>query len=196
LAGRPLPIIEVPDFLPADACAALVACFERSGALLFRNPAGDPYWDNRYLWITSLPPAEAAAKRVMQAARRRVVAILCDRYAEAALYSDSVQLVRWLPGQAMPPHADNAHPDGSPHGTPHRDYASVVYLNDGYEGGEIYFPHLGIERRPARGLMIAFPGGMEHFHGVREVRGAARYTMPAWYTRDIRERDPSELEEL
>jgi hypothetical protein len=182
------------DFLNTADCQALIACFERNHDRLFRNPQGDPFWDNRYLWITSLPEAERAAKQRMQEARQRVIALLQDFYREQAVYSDTVQLVKWSPGMSMPPHADNANPDGSPHPMPWRDYASVIYLNDDYEGGEFYFPEIGIEIKPMAGMLLAFPGGMRHFHGVREVAKAPRYTMPGWYTKDIQHRDPSSLE--
>lgn len=181
-------------FLPAADCAKLIACFERNRERLFQNPRGDPFWDHRYLWITSLPADERKAKRIMQETRLRVIAELQGFYAEEKIYSDSVQLVKWPPGQAMPPHADNANPDGSPHPMTWRDYASVVYLNDDYEGGEFYFDRSGIEIKPAAGDLLAFTGGMRHFHGVREVRGAPRYTMPGWYTKDVAHRDPSSLE--
>jgi hypothetical protein len=181
-------------FLPLEDCARLVACFERSCGLLFRNPLGDPFWDNRYLWITSLPESERGAKRIMQDARSRVIRELQAFYHEPEIFSDSVQLVKWSTGQSMSPHADNANPDGSPHVLPWRDYSSVIYLNDDYAGGEFYFPGLGLEIKPAAGMLVAFTGGMRHFHGVREVRGAARYTMPGWYTRDIAHRDPSSLD--
>jgi predicted 2-oxoglutarate/Fe(II)-dependent dioxygenase YbiX len=187
--------IQQQDFLPAEDCALLIECFERNQERLFRNPQGDPFWDNRYLWITSLPDSENAAKRVMQDARLRVIEALQAYYSEAAVYSDSVQLVKWSPGQSMVPHADNAHPDGSPHAMPWRDYASVIYLNDDYDGGEFYFTESGIEVKPTTGMLMAFTGGMRHFHGVREVRGAARYTMPGWYTRNVAHRDPSSLDE-
>src|SRR5476649_754774 len=114
------------EFLNAADCQALIACFERNQDRLFRNPQGDPFWDNRYLWITSLPDTENAAKRIMQDARRRVIEALQAYYSETAIYSDTVQLVKWSPGQSMPPHADNANPDGSPHAMPWRDYASVI----------------------------------------------------------------------
>jgi Rps23 Pro-64 3,4-dihydroxylase Tpa1-like proline 4-hydroxylase len=186
--------IQQENFLSAEDCTALIACFERNRERLFRNPQGDPFWDNRYLWITSLPDSENAAKRIMQDARRRVIEALQVFYSEPVIYSDTVQLVKWSPGHSMPPHADNAHPDGSPHGMPWRDYASVIYLNDDYGGGEFYFTEIGVEVKPTAGLLMAFTGGMHHFHGVREVRGAARYTMPGWYTRDVAHRDPSWLE--
>ena len=42
--------------------------------------------------------------------------------------------------------------------------------------------------------VLAFPGGHTHEHGVAKVRRGERYTMPGWYTRDSRHRDPSSLE--
>lgn len=183
-----------PNFLSAAHCRQLIDCFERNRDRLFRNPQGDPFWDNRYLWITSLPETEREAKRIMQDARFRAIRELQAFYREPEIHSDTVQLVKWSPGHSMPPHADNCNPDGSPHALPWRDYSSVIFLNDDYAGGEFYFPGLGLEIKPVAGTLVAFTGGMRHFHGVRKVIGAARYTMPGWYTRDIAHRDPSSLD--
>lgn len=189
-------ILCLENFIPSADCDHLVECFERLAPLLFKNPAGDPFWDHRYLWITSLPPAEARARAVMQDARRRIVFLLRGFYGERSeIYSDTIQLVKWKPGQSMPPHADNTELDGRPNATPFRDFASVVYLNDGYRGGELCFTRLGRRIAPRKAMLVAFRGGVEHAHGVSEIEGGLRYTMPGWFTRDIKHRDPSELEE-
>jgi hypothetical protein len=132
----------------------------------------------------------------MQLARIRTIDSIKRFYREPLLYSDSVQLVVWPDGVNMPPHIDSAHPDGSPHPTPWRDYASVIYLNDGYQGGEIYFPNLDLSFTPKKGLLLAFKGGLLHSHGVKKIQRGPRYTMPAWYTRDARHRDASEDAEV
>jgi hypothetical protein len=185
------------DFVSAADCAKLVECFERNLHLMHLSPHIDRYWNNRFIFIGSLPESEREAKRLMQDARRRVIRVLKDFYAETAeLYSDTAQLVRWRPGWEMQPHADNMHADGEPHSMPWRDYSSVIYLNDKYDGGEFYFPNLGVQLKPVTGTLIAFTGGVKHLHGVRKVSGATRYTMPGWYTRDVSHRDPSSLEEF
>jgi hypothetical protein len=184
------------DFLPPAECDLLIAAFERCRHLTFLTPSGDSFFDHRYIWFTTLPEAERPARRAMQRARRRIVEATKRFYREGELYSDSVQLVVWPDGVNMPPHADSAHPDGSPHPTPWRDYASVVYLNDGYEGGEIYFPNLGLRFTPKKGLLLAFKGGLLHSHGVEKITRGPRYTMPAWYTRDPRHKDASEEMEV
>jgi len=177
-------------FLTDDECDLLVAAFERCSHLTFRTPTGDRFFDDRFLWINSLPSTENRAKRLMQATRYRIIGILRAFYAEPApLYADTIQLVKWLEGQGMPAHADNAHPDGSRHNTPWRKYASVVYLNDDYEGGELFIEPLRIRIETRKGLLLGFRGDFSHAHGVTTVTHGVRYTMPAWYTDEVEHRD-------
>ena len=84
----------------------------------------------------------------------------------------------------MPPHQDDRHPDGLPHNTPWREWASVIYLNSDFDGGEIYFSEgsdLSIYK-PVIGSLVFFEG--RRWHGVRAVTQGVRYTSPGWYTRD------------
>ncbi len=89
----------------------------------------------------------------------------------------------------MPPHADRANRDGSRHGMPHRDFASIVYLNDDYAGGELYFPRLDMVLKPEAGMLAAFTGGWHHEHAVLRVRSGLRLTMPAFYTLEAGRKD-------
>jgi hypothetical protein len=84
----------------------------------------------------------------------------------------------------MPAHADNADPEGRPHRTPYRKYASVVYLNGDYTGGELFIKPLKIKIKPKTGLMIGFKGDFSHEHGVFPVKEGMRYTMPMWFSLD------------
>lgn len=58
--------------------------------------------------------------------------------------------------------------------------SSVIYLNDDYEGGELYFKDLDIYIKPEAGDYITFPGNRHYQHGVTEVTGAVRYTLSTW----------------
>jgi Rps23 Pro-64 3,4-dihydroxylase Tpa1-like proline 4-hydroxylase len=183
-------IVYRENFLSPTDCNSLVACFKRCLGLLVRTgPGADPFWDDRFLWISSLPNSEAEARDLMNATRFRVIDELRSFYSEPVLYSDTIQLVKWNEGQSMPPHADNANPDGSPHGMPWRAYASVIYLNDEYEGGDIYFPRLSARIQPDKGLLLGFRGDFSHEHGVEEITQGVRYTMPGWYSRDPEHED-------
>jgi hypothetical protein len=59
----------------------------------------------------------------------------------------------------------------------------LFYLNDDYEGGELYFPLLNFEYKPKPGDFITFPSYEKYTHGVRPVlSGSSRYVMAgfAW----------------
>lgn len=47
--------------------------------------------------------------------------------------------------------------------------AAVVYFNDDYVDGELYFPTRGIELRPPKGSLMLFSTGKEYLHGVKTV---------------------------
>ena len=66
---------------------------------------------------------------------------------------------------------------------PYRYFAGIVYLNDDYEGGELYFTALDIAIKPRRGTFVGFTGGFHHEHAVTRVEsGAVRMTMPSFYS--------------
>lgn len=95
-------------------------------------------------------------------------------------------IVRWPVGTRQEPHADkemHEGPDtGKPNSFPWYDIGTVFYLNDDYEGGELYFPLQGIEFKPKPGAAYFFPGDKNYIHGVRPVTSGIRYTLPYFWT--------------
>jgi hypothetical protein len=63
--------------------------------------------------------------------------------------------------------------------------AIVIYLNDDYSGGELFFPDHKLNFKPDAGSMITFPGTDEYMHGVTEVKdGPTRYVISVFaYTK-------------
>lgn len=56
----------------------------------------------------------------------------------------------------------------------------LAYLNDDYEGGELYFPDHDVTIKPKRGSIITFPGNAHYIHGVKPITNGIRYTMSQW----------------
>lgn len=54
------------------------------------------------------------------------------------------------------------------------DYALLIYLNDDYEGGEIYFPDLDIEIKPSAGSVIIFDA-YDILHGSKKILSGNKY---------------------
>ena len=98
----------------------------------------------------------------------------------------SPAIVRWPVGTRQEPHADKELHEGPDAGTPNAfpwyDIASIFYINDDYEGGELYFPLQGIEFKPKARAAYFFPGDMNFIHGVRPVLNGCRYTSPFFWS--------------
>jgi hypothetical protein len=64
------------------------------------------------------------------------------------------------------------------HTDPSIRYATILYLNEEYEKGEIFFPNFNIELKPKARSLLVFPGTPEYEHGVRHVgSGPIRYVL-------------------
>lgn len=64
---------------------------------------------------------------------------------------------------------------------PDNDLTAVVYYNEDFEGGELFFPQHELEISPKKGLVVTYPGDTDHIHGVREVTAGFRYTSPIFF---------------
>jgi hypothetical protein len=72
------------------------------------------------------------------------------------------------------------------HTDPSIRYATILYLNDDYADGELFFPNLDIELKPKAGTLVFFPGDEEYKHGVKHVgEGPIRYVLVGF----IKEKD-------
>lgn len=94
---------------------------------------------------------------------------------------------KWDVGGYASPHSDNSDHSGIPNAFEINKYVGIFYLNDDYEGGELYFcdknnslkPYLSF--KPNALSYYVFPGGVENIHGVSEITKGVRYTMVAFW---------------
>jgi hypothetical protein len=57
-------------------------------------------------------------------------------------------------------------------------HAAILYLNEEYSKGEIFFSNHNIELKPKPGSLLLFPGTKDYNHGVRHVGpGPIRYVL-------------------
>jgi hypothetical protein len=91
-------------------------------------------------------------------------------------------LIKWTPGTEQRPHADKQLNDGSPNPFPDYDLNSLIYYNDNFEGGELYYPEHDIVIKPEPGLAVAHPGDIHFLHGVKPIISGERWTTPSFYT--------------
>ncbi len=189
--------IIVPDFLTPADCDRLVTLFNRLHGLVKHRKIGIDFWEGRIVYMNDVAANDASAAAIMGGFQKRATAMLGEFYdLTAPLWTDTVQLNIWEQGSFLPCHTDNSNPDGSDHSTPWRDFSSIVYLNDDYEGGELYFTAKDKVLKPRKGMLVAFSAGYHHEHGVLQVTRGRRITMPAFYTFDKTRAEPLVYPEL
>lgn len=92
-------------------------------------------------------------------------------------YDESkTHVARFTEGFGMHEHYDVNRPN---------DIATLIYLNDNYEGGEIYFPAYDVCIKPQAGDLVCFPDNEKFVHGVKPILSGTRYTSPRWFTRIV-----------
>ena len=143
------------------------------------------YWDHRVATMQTLDSANPDISKMIVGMQERLKKEV-DKYFKVDAHATNPALVRWLPGQRQQPHADKELHEGSgrgkPNDFPYYDISGLFYLNDDYEGGELYFPNQGVQFKPKAGAAYFFPGDMHYIHGVTEIRSGIRYVCPFFWT--------------
>lgn len=143
------------------------------------------YWDHR---VATFPTIERQDKSIPDVIMGMVarLKIEVDKFFSVDAKPTSPAIVRWLPGQLQMPHADKELHEGEnrgkPNDFPYYDIAGLFYINDDYEGGELYFPNQGIQFKPKAGSAYFFPGDMNYIHGVTPIKSGIRYVVPFFWT--------------
>lgn len=132
------------------------------------------------------------------------VQTLVEEHFNKKVKIESAQLTRWRVGRDQPPHIDYfieseehdydellknhwskdfAIEFGKTFNNKH--YSAMLYLNEDFEGGELYFPqHNNFTLIPKPGMLILFEGNDKNFHGVTKVQSGIRYTISMFFTRE------------
>jgi hypothetical protein len=143
------------------------------------------YWDNRVATYPTINKTDPEIVKVIEVMVARLK-VEVDSFFCVDARPTSPALVRWLPGQLQMPHADKELHDGpdagQPNDFPWYDIAGLFYINDDYEGGELYFPNQGIQFKPKAGAAYFFPGDKNYIHGVTKIESGIRYTVPFFWT--------------
>jgi hypothetical protein len=143
------------------------------------------YWADRVATDDTLNSVDPKVVDVIRGMQGRLKAEV-DKFFKVDALPTSAAVVRWLPGQLQMPHADKelhiGDDRGKPNDFPYYDLAGLFYLNDDYEGGELYVPEQGIQFKPKAGSAYFFPGDMNYIHGVTEITSGVRYVCPFFWT--------------
>lgn len=118
-------------------------------------------WEDKNLDVTQKPISRTLQIRLSD------LLFLADSTLELGGFGT---IQRMQPGVELKAHTDQ-------HTDPSIKYAAILYINDDYKDGELFFKNKeNSELRPKPGTLLIFPGNEEYEHGVRHVgEGPIRY---------------------
>ena len=137
------------------------------------------FWDDKNLFMHKLPDFDRELVLRLEERAHRLYEETYGLENLGVRYVSINIIHRFSPGHSMEPHQDRG-----PHYT-NNDimHGFVIYINDDYLGGEIYYPKKDISIKPKARSLVIHPGTEEYTHGVKEVQSGIRYTLTS-FSRD------------
>lgn len=172
-------IVEVPGFVTKEMSAAMVEYFkkeDRWGETAFNGSHGAPVQAGY-----TLPSEFGLSDSVFMDVNAKLEEAVNAVYGKVVTPS-SIHAQKWEVGSSANPHSDNSDFEGNPtEGFDNLKYVGILYLNDDYAGGDLYFPEHNISIHPNAGSMYIFSGGVENIHGVTEITEGTRYSIVSFW---------------
>lgn len=155
-------IWEVKNFLSPSEVAYFLDLANNSNADDWNNPNDPDHWKSRVLNLKQTETLKAVEEKI------------ASTFYEYERIHELRSLLRYRTGDILGEHRDNANASDF-----NNIYGVVLYLNDNYDGGEIYYSELGLSLKPAAGAMVVHAAGT--LHGVKQVLGDnVRYVLTSF----------------
>lgn len=123
-----------------------------------------------YHWIDKNLPMEQNDHR--SNIGKKIAEII--KYDEEVVFDGVGTIQRQYEGAELREHVDD-------HSDPLIRYAVIMYINDDYADGELFFGNLGLKLKPPPKAMLIFPSGEAYLHGVLPPgAGPHRYVLPSF----------------
>ena len=148
-------VYEIIDFLEEQEKTELLNFIQR-------NTESD--WDKvkNENWKGKMLEADAYVIKTMKSIFLKIKNIFSNYDRINEVYS----VQRFKPNMTMDKHKDADY-------SKNLKFGLVLYINDEYEGGEIFYPTLNLKIKPKSGALVIHPGDLDH--EVLEVKNSNRY---------------------
>lgn len=127
-------------------------------------------WSKQMLWLELNPHLFEKAKDLLDSINRRCIHLINDHYQTDYTLDTLYNIYKFREGDFMKEHHDSGL-------SPDIKLGAVIYLNDDFEGGEIYYPKANLEIKPVARSLVVHPAGMIYRHGVKSVTSGERFSL-------------------
>lgn len=174
-------IVEFQNFMPETQCNELIEHFDKSAENWQEFCFYGSYGMNPSLPFDLDPTTKvniAYLDEIRNAIQAKTEEVMGER-----LQNTAASVHKWVPGSFAEPHADNTDMDGNPTSWRQYKYVAILYMNEDFEGGELYFTQHGITIKPKTGSLVVFEPSADYLHGVHKIKSGNRFTiLTSWDT--------------
>ena len=173
-------ILQYENFLPEEDYTVLRNYVETTDGWQKMN---NPLWNKRVVNVFNIDPGQKQVLNIISKLHLLTKNEIKGKLnPQEEVHSDTIQFQRTFVQPDQPPHSDSTGNNGEDNGTSHRKFSSLLYLNDEFEGGNLWFPNQNIEVIPKPNTLILFPATFEYMHGVKAVTNGIRYSILEFWT--------------
>lgn len=181
-------IVVVEDFISDEEVKAIMDLANLDPKLWdgSNDGSGLKEWYGNQLRITpeNIKEKYQFYRDLLDKIQNRSVEIFLQQYGKNDFHYIPINSISRRIGPGLGVHTDEIHPN-HPQYNPNEKiitHGFVVYINENYSGGEIFYPQKNISIKPKAKSLVMHPGNKEYEHGVNEVFDAVRYSL-SWWTR-------------
>jgi len=188
---RPPPygVFVIEDYLPPDTLEELVsyADKQKSSRLLVIDPESsdaDHIVKSEHEQRISERVKMGIQQETINKIVKKAFIDLTKKHLQRELdWVETPQLLRYETGGIYHAHADSENMDKNTYTwskVMDRDLSILIYLNDDYKGGTLYFDKFNYRLKPKPGMVVLFPSDNRFMHAAEEVTKGTRYVIVGW----------------
>lgn len=173
------PIYIYRNFLNKERCLEYIKFFESNSQFWSETPSDGVFGMG---FALPLQPIDGIT------VSRDDLDIIIDTFTKvtAEAHNTPVQLnelhaAKWCTGSYGDYHADDSDLDGNDNGGTHNIFSTILYLNNDYDGGEVYFKNQDISLKLDPGTILTFKGDLNNVHKINEVISGTRYNVISFF---------------
>ncbi len=109
--------------------------------------------------------------------------VIPQYYGARIEWYETPHIIRYRAGGKYVPHSDADELKDNQSGWSRimeRDFSAIIYFNEGFEGGQLFFPNQDYRITPRPGMLVCFPSDHRFIHTAEPVLSGIRYAFVTW----------------
>jgi hypothetical protein len=178
----------VRGFLPPDRCRSWVSVLERqprqpSGVYDANRSGGSELKATTMQGRTSSKVAPGPLTDEMNLTVAKAFRQAGSLFGRELEWFELPKILRYGAGNYYGVHADNCHREKHQDFWTKmidRDVSLLIYLNDDFQGGSLWFEKFNFEYQPRAGDLLLFPSDNRYKHAANPVQSGIRFVLVSW----------------